>query len=531
MTESALPRRSGRERISLPTRLFLVFAVVVVGFTAVAISGLVQHERTGRALERLHDGYLPLAMQLGEARATQGVLSAFLDRVRNEQDTAASRSWLEAARRRRPSVVRRARQLVDHLSAAPATLREARTLRRLRVALAAAERETAASERVLGRLVTSLASGRLQEGGGALLERARERERRIQRHLGTAWRLVRLQVVETGRGAAEQQRRAAALLAAATGGALLLGLVALWWTRRVLAPLRDLVARVQAVARGDWRSKPLSPRREDELGRLAVEFERMVEALERTKERLLRTERLAAVGKLAAHVTHEVRNPLSSLALNVELLEEELAAAPEETRGILEAVQREIDRLTELTEGYLRLARLPDPVLETRDVGDVVRATVDFLLPEFERAGVRCELHMEAGGREGLVALVDEAKLRQALLNLLRNAREASGHGGMVRLGVRAEEAWVCIEIEDDGPGVPPEVRDRIFDVFFTTKERGTGLGLPLAQQIVLAHGGSLRCEDVPGGRGARFVLRLPRHPAPVGEGVRRPRMEESRCR
>ncbi len=514
--------RTGSGRWSLPTRLFLVFAVVVGGFTAVAISGLVQHERTGRALDRLHDGYLPLALQLGEARATQGVLVAFLDRVRDERDTAASRSWLQAARRRRPAVVRRARQIVEQLAGSPADSREAHTLRRLQEALRNAERETVASEGLLGRLLAMLARGRFDEEARGLLDRVRERERRAQRALGTAWRLVRLQVVETGRSAAERQRRAAALLAGATGGALLLGVVALWWTRRVLAPLSELVVRVQAVARGDWRSKPLAPRREDELGRLAVEFERMVDALERTKERLLRSERLAAVGKLAAHVTHEVRNPLSSLALNVELLEEELAEGPSETRAILDSVQREIDRLTELTEGYLRLARLPDPSFEQQDVGALVRETLEFLRPEFERAGV--ELCCEVREGESQEALVDEGQLRQALLNLLRNAREAAGHGGTVRVTVCSEGGAVRVEVEDDGPGVSPQMRERIFDVFFTTKARGTGLGLPLAQQIVLAHGGTLRCEDVPGGRGVRFVLRLPRDRK---DPVRRPHEEE----
>ncbi len=514
------PRRAAWP--SLPTRIFLAFALVIAAFVGVALFGLVQHERTSRTLQRLHDGYLPLALQLGEARAAQGIVAAFLDRVRGERDTAATRGWLEAARRRRPVMVRRARRLLEDLRRSPEDAREAASLRRIGVALGRVERGMADSEQVLRRLLGRLA----QEQGGpsaGLLERVRAREREVQRNLAAAWRLVRQQIAETGRQAAERQRRTATALAVATLLALALGMAVLWWSARVLRPLRQLSTRVQAVARGDWRSQPLAPRRDDELGRLATEFERMVAALERTKERLLRTERLAAVGKLAAHVTHEVRNPLSSLALNVELLEDELREAPEETRALLAAVQAEIDRLTGLTEEYLRLARLPEPDVEPRDVGEVVRRLADFVAPEFERAGVDLRLEI---AEERLEAPVDEGQLRQALLNLLRNAREAAGHGGHVWLSVaRSGDGHIEVVVEDDGPGIDPEARERLFDVFFTTKARGTGLGLPLAQQIVTAHGGELRCASGRAGGGARFVLRLP---GPVEDGASSGRPQEA---
>jgi len=297
---------------------------------------------------------------------------------------------------------------------------------------------------------------------------------------------------------------------------LLIGVAVSWWSQRVLSPLPRLQERVEAVARGELVEK-LGPTRDDEIGRLAQEFERMVKALVAREEslheaqvRLLQSERLAAIGRMAAHVSHEVRNPLSSIGLNVELLEEELRDANPETRELLGAVHREIERLGALTEEYLRVARLPNPHLLPEDIGDVVRGAVQLLRPELEAAGVHVDLdlsdHLDAS--LPLVAM-DEAQMRQVLINLLKNAREAMPSGGRVRITARARDAGVALSVCDDGVGMEPEQKDHIFDLFYTTKQRGSGLGLPLTQQIVVAHGGHIRCESSPGS-GTTFTLFLP---------------------
>ncbi len=226
----------------------------------------------------------------------------------------------------------------------------------------------------------------------------------------------------------------------------------------------------------------------------------------KTKARLIHTERLAAIGRMAAHVTHEVRNPLSSIGLNVEMLEEELEGAGPETVALMRAITREVDRLTGITEEYLRLARLPQPHLEPEDLGHIVRSVTSFIAREMEGSGVEVAVDVE----EDLppVAL-DEQQMRQALLNLLRNAREAMPDGGEVRVKVRRAGAEVVLEVEDQGEGIPEAQRTRIFDLFYTTKERGTGLGLPLTRQIVVAHGGRIRCEGGEGG-GTIFELVFP---------------------
>jgi signal transduction histidine kinase len=142
----------------------------------------------------------------------------------------------------------------------------------------------------------------------------------------------------------------------------------------------------------------------------------------------------------------------------------------------------------------------------------VIRDLLDFLKPELDAAGVQVERRL----RTALpLVLADLGQVRQLLLNLIRNAREAMPGGGSIRISTAADAGFVQIEVRDAGPGIPPERLQRIFDPFFTTKERGTGLGLALAQEIAQEHGGQLTCTSAPGA-GAAFSLRLPSVPGAV---------------
>lgn len=235
-----------------------------------------------------------------------------------------------------------------------------------------------------------------------------------------------------------------------------------------------------------------------------------VTSREETRERLLQSERLAAIGRLAAQITHEIRNPLSSVGLNIELLGDDVAHLPperqKEAKSILDAVGSEVERLTQITEGYLRFARLPAPRRVAGDVGDLLADLVAFSQGDAAKAGVMLELHVEPD----LPAVPhDASRLRQAVLNLLRNALEAAGQGGTVRIGARATARGARITVEDTGPGIPDEVKARLFEPFFTTKPQGTGLGLMLAREIVLEHKGELSVEASALG-GAAFAVDLP---------------------
>jgi nitrogen fixation/metabolism regulation signal transduction histidine kinase len=211
-----------------------------------------------------------------------------------------------------------------------------------------------------------------------------------------------------------------------------------------------------------------------------------------TKSRLIQTERLAAIGRMAAHVTHEVRNPLSSIGLNVDMLGDEVHDAGPESKRLLESIQQELERLESITEEYLRLARLPEPSLTPQDPVEFLKDIAQFVQREMDAAGV--ELRIDLSPQLPAIAM-DEPQLRQAMLNLLRNAREAMPDGGVVKLEAMRYNDGVRIQMHDEGPGIGEEDREHIFDLFYTTKERGTGLGLPLTRQIVVAHGGKIRCR------------------------------------
>ncbi len=226
-----------------------------------------------------------------------------------------------------------------------------------------------------------------------------------------------------------------------------------------------------------------------------------------TKNRLLAAERLAAVGRLSAQVAHEIRNPLSAIGLNAELLEEELESPdPQEARALLRAIANEIERLTEVTEGYLQLTRMPDPHAEGTDLHDSLRDLLSMLTPELRAHGIEVKLELHA---RDAMAWVDPGQLRQALLNVIRNAREAMPEGGTITLRNGRENGYAFIEIEDEGPGIPEDVRERVFEPFFTTKPEGTGLGLSLTRQFVREQRGDIRLDASAQG-GARVRILLP---------------------
>lgn len=231
----------------------------------------------------------------------------------------------------------------------------------------------------------------------------------------------------------------------------------------------------------------------------------------RVERALLRSERLAAIGRMSSQITHEVRNPLNSLSLNVEMLEEELAGADGEARTLFRAIAKEIERLTQVTEGYLGFARLPKPRLARESVNALVESLLRFIREEAGKTGVEVSSDLRAALPD---VLADENQLRQALLNVVRNALEALGsgngrRGGRLSVTTRRAAGHVEIVVRDDGPGIAPKDLARIFDPFYSTKSEGTGLGLPLTQQIIEEHGGTIACASEPG-RGTVFTIRLP---------------------
>ncbi len=314
------------------------------------------------------------------------------------------------------------------------------------------------------------------------------------------------QVRQAGR---ETERTTIVLTIAAS----LLALAAALGVIFTLRPLRQLTASVRRLGRGDWeqRIELAKSQAGDEVSQLAREFNLMAEALQERERRLIRGERLAAVGRLAAQVTHEIRNPLSSVALNAELLEDELESASPEAHILLARITGEVDRLALITEDYLAFARRQKPDVQPFDLAAEIDNLLDFIDEEFSQAGIK--LRRQLPERAPLRG--DASQLRQALLNLLRNAKEAlqelppGARSPAITLTLTTSEKSVQVTITDNGPGIEGEEAERIFEAFYTRKAQGTGLGLAIVQQIVSDHGGTVQISRS-GPEGTEFVIDLP---------------------
>lgn len=234
-------------------------------------------------------------------------------------------------------------------------------------------------------------------------------------------------------------------------------------------------------------------------------------------ERLRQAERLSALGKLAAGLAHEIRNPLNAIGLAAQRIQREHpGAGGDEGEGLGRltlVIREEVRRLNRLIENFLRLSPAGSPKLETRSLEALLEELLPLVEEEARARGIRVEARLAA--RQCQVR-VDSDRLKQALLNLLRNALEAipeDSPARVVRVHVEPRGAReVRLRIEDTGVGIPPEHLERVFDPDFTTKEQGLGLGLPMAYEIVRAHGGELSVRSEPGA-GAAFELLLPCEP------------------
>lgn len=253
-----------------------------------------------------------------------------------------------------------------------------------------------------------------------------------------------------------------------------------------------------------WLAEAARRRREqDEIIRTQME------EIASARQRLAQQEKLAALGQLATAIAHEVRNPLAVIRSAAQGLAETNrpdAAAIEHATGFVIA---EIDRLTSVVTALLAYARPPRLTARAVTVGHLFDRALLLAREDLEAKGIR----VVRADETRLPALAADADLLcQVLLGLLANAVEAVPAGGEVGLTSRAEGAAIEIDVTDTGPGIPLDVRERVFEPFFTTRPRGTGLGLAVARQIVEAHGGTIAVGDRPGG-GARFTLRLPASP------------------
>jgi len=260
---------------------------------------------------------------------------------------------------------------------------------------------------------------------------------------------------------------------------------------------RELGELISAYHQATEQLKAAHERLEEEVGGLREE-------LRRKNVELRRRERLAALGEMAAGLAHEIRNPLGGIALYASMLGAE-ATTGSKVRSAAERISQAVRSLERLVSDILEFAQEHRVEKQSCVLGDVLSAVEESARPWMEEHGAALEIESAAVGVE---VYGDPLRLRQVLLNLVMNGVQAAGQGGHVWVSATAARG-VQIEVWDDGPGIPADKLDRIFNPFFTTRATGTGLGLAIVHRIVEAHGGTIRAGNRPEG-GARFVVRLP---------------------
>ena len=290
---------------------------------------------------------------------------------------------------------------------------------------------------------------------------------------------------------------------------ILAAVVAQSMARRISGPISALTRATRRIAQGDLAAR-VEPTTRDELRRLVESFNQMASDLDQQRRDLERSNRLAAWAEMARQVAHEVKNPLTPIQLSAEHLRRVYRDSREDFEPTLEActqaILKQVRTLRGLVTEFSAFARPPAAVLESQDPTTVLRE----LLRPYE-AGLPPEVQLRFEADPSVPRIqADRRLLERAVVNLVENALQAVGDEGRIVVRLRRVGASrLQIEVEDTGPGVVPEIRDRIFEPFFSTKTSGSGLGLALVKRIAEDHGGGVALEDAPGG-GTRAVLWLP---------------------
>lgn len=296
-----------------------------------------------------------------------------------------------------------------------------------------------------------------------------------------------------------------------TAPILLLSIMAgFFLSDRIMQPIESLEDATRRVAEGDYSVRILA-RPGDDFGVLVGSFNRMVTELDRARRRMAQAEKVQAWQEIAQRLAHEVKNPLTPIKLAAQRLERRHQAQapdfPETLQRTVETIVREVDALSALLNEFRSFSRMPEPQFSAVELPVLLRECAEVF-----RSDTRVRISTEAVP-EPLSVHADRGQLRQVFTNLLTNAVEAAQGDVSVAISARVVQrgsSRVCrIRVEDDGPGIPEELRATLFEPYVTSKKRGTGLGLAIVERIVFDHDGRISCESAPG-RGTTFVIDLP---------------------
>ena len=274
--------------------------------------------------------------------------------------------------------------------------------------------------------------------------------------------------------------------------------------RHIIEPLKALDRAAAEVSRQNYDCKVVV-NSEDELGRLGATFNAMCASIRQAREELIRSERITTIGRLATSIVHDLRNPLAAIYGGAEMLAySELSQ--EQIQRLARNMYRASLHIQELLQDLLEVGRGKTGEPERCDLREIVTPVVDSLATAAEAQSVKVVLDVP----NGLELSLDLHRIKRVFVNLIGNALEAMPDGGCITVSAAKEPGSVLVEVRDTGPGIAPEIRDRIFQPFVTSRKgRGLGLGLALARQVVVDHGGDMWADSRPG-QGACFSFRLP---------------------
>jgi len=306
----------------------------------------------------------------------------------------------------------------------------------------------------------------------------------------------------------------------ALGGVLIASALGYFIARGITRPIRELVRGAKAIAAGDLEHQIIT-RSRDEVGMLVGAFNQMATDLKENRERRIRAERLAAWREVARKVAHEIKNPLFPIQLSIQSLRSMYQANREGFEDIFDdcttTVLEEVEVLKNLASSFSEFAKMPTLYFKLDNVNDILRSVLAPYIQDGSPSYIHTEqkVEIEADYDDNIPdTILDRKQLSQAFLNLISNALDAMDGGGKLKIKTALvsstsgeDEIWM--EFTDNGPGIPEQIRDKVFNPYFTTKKTGTGLGLAITNRIIIDHRGRIevRSEE---GKGTTFTLILP---------------------
>ena len=274
--------------------------------------------------------------------------------------------------------------------------------------------------------------------------------------------------------------------------------------RRIVEPVKVLDRAAEEVARQNYAIQ-VEVDSNDEMGRLARTFNNMCASIRQAREDLIRQERISTIGRLSGSIVHDLRNPLAAIYGGAEMLVD-TDLPPAHVKRLAGNIYRASRRIQELLQDLLNVSRGKHQAPEVCRLREVASAAVDSLAGAAEAQGVAIALEIPAE----IEVPVERSRVERAFVNLIGNALEAMPDGGEVRITAGLDRGSVLVHVRDNGPGIPAEIREQLFQPFFSAgKRNGLGLGLALSRQTVLEHGGDMWVDSTPG-HGACFTFRLP---------------------